>query len=59
MKTWRPVSSPGRPRTQWRDYNIIMWQQHTKNLIPHLERLGINAGQYSAATDSLPGVFHR
>jgi len=42
---------------RWRDYVIIMWQQYKKELIPSLEKLGINAGQYSGRTSSLPEFF--
>jgi hypothetical protein len=45
------------PEKQWRDYIIIIWQQYKKDLIPHLEKLGINAGQYSGRSDSLPDFF--
>lgn len=45
------------PDKQWRDYVIIMWQQYKKDLIPGLEKLGINAGQYSGRTNSLPEFF--
>jgi hypothetical protein len=45
------------PEKDWRDYIIIMWQQYKKDLIPHLEKLGINAGQYSGRSNSLPEFF--
>lgn len=42
---------------QWRDYAIIMWQQYPAKLIPGLEQLGINGGQASGRSSSLPDAF--
>jgi hypothetical protein len=49
------VARPSGPR--WRDYVITMWQQYPAELIPELEKLGINAGQYSGRHGTLPESF--
>lgn len=46
-----------RPAAGWKDYVIIMWQRYPANLLPALEKLGIDAGQYSADTTTPPESF--
>ncbi|MGH9664693.1 MAG: beta-galactosidase, partial [Bryobacteraceae bacterium] len=45
------------PGKRWTDYVIIMWQQYRANLIPAVEKLGINGGEYSGRSHSLPDSF--
>lgn len=45
------------PGKQWTDYVVIMWQQYPGNLIPALEKLGINGGQYLGRSQSPPDFF--
>jgi hypothetical protein len=45
------------PGPKWRDYAIIMWQQYPPQLLPGLEKIGINGGQYSGRNPSLPENF--
>ena len=42
------------PDAAWLDYNIIMWQQHSKELTAKLTTLGINGGEYVGRQRSLP-----
>ncbi|HKS71862.1 MAG TPA: hypothetical protein VJQ82_01620, partial [Terriglobales bacterium] len=43
-----------RPRYGWNDYVIMMWQQYPANLIPALQKLGIDGAQYSARSTTMP-----
>lgn len=38
----------------WRDYQIIMWQQYPAGLQPALQKLGITGGQYSGRATQPP-----
>lgn len=42
------------PFTGWPDYVVIMWQPYPAGLLPALEQLGVNAGQYSGRLISPP-----
>ncbi len=52
------ISFVARPtEREWRDYVIVMWQQYQRERLPGLEKLGIDAGQYSGREASLPEQF--
>jgi hypothetical protein len=53
--TIRFVARP--PERDWKDYAIIMWQQYPGKLIPALQQLGINGGQYVGRNTTLPDFF--
>ena len=43
-----------RPRyTGWKDYVIVMWQDYPSNLLPELNKLGVNAGIWSGSGKQL------
>ncbi|MHB1935684.1 MAG: beta-galactosidase [Acidobacteriaceae bacterium] len=42
------------PFTGWKDYVIMMWQNYPANLIPDLQKLGINGATYSSRNVALP-----
>ena len=39
---------------QWRDYAIVMWQEYPTKVIQDLQQLGIDGGQWSGRSQSLP-----
>lgn len=44
-----------RPKdARWRDYEIIMWQSYPRELLPALQKIGIDAGEYSGRSQSAP-----
>ena len=42
------------PFTGWKDYVIMMWQNYPANLVPGLQKLGINGATYSSRNIALP-----
>lgn len=42
------------PERKWRDYTILMWQNHTREQSARLKELGINAGQYNGKSRTPP-----
>ncbi len=42
------------PFTGWKDYVIMMWQNYPANLVPDLQKLGINGATYSSRNIALP-----
>ncbi|MDA3921623.1 MAG: beta-galactosidase [Salinisphaera sp.] len=42
------------PFTGWNDYQIMMWHRYPACLLPTLEQLGIDAGEYSGRSKALP-----
>ena len=46
------IARPKDPK--WRDYAIIMWQSYPSNLLPALRKIGIDAGEFSGRSKSLP-----
>lgn len=42
---------------KWTDYEITMWQQYPKALLPALREIGINNGQFSGRSETLPENF--
>ncbi|HYM12431.1 MAG TPA: alpha-amylase family protein [Bryobacterales bacterium] len=45
------------PSRTWWDYTIIMWQHYPAELLPALEKLGINASEWVGRGGSLPGAL--
>jgi len=45
------------PFTGWKDYVIMMWQNYPANLIPDLQKLGIDGATYSSRNTALPNFL--
>lgn len=45
------------PPSGWNDYVIMMWQQYPANLLPALQKLGINGAQFSSLSKTPPEAF--
>jgi hypothetical protein len=44
-----------RPKnSRWRDYEIIMWQSYPRELLSALQKIGVDAGEYSGRSQSAP-----
>ncbi len=42
------------PHRTWWDYTIIMWQHYPAELLPSLQKLGINAGEWVGRNRNIP-----